>query len=590
MSIAEGYFKRGEQMREAPEQTKRIRLADVDSITTVCDLPARGLRKETLEYFGVRVELSQQDARTPVAYYFPYYDKRGKLSGYKRRDLLLDKNDRGHFTAIGNVGVACKLFGQPQAESAKGRVKAIHYQEGEFDVLSSYQAMVDALKGTKFEGKITPRVVGLSCGTANAVEATVHNEAFFDGAEKIVLGFDSDSATPLEKLKGIKRGREAMEDVAGVLMKGNLHTVTYEGDNKDPSDYLQNDQWVDLAKLLSFGTEKFVAEKVVTAGTLGFESVIEAKPSGVYVPTFPNLMEKIKGIRKRELIVLTSLSGAGKSTYVSEIAFNLALEQLAKDTGELISKGERVGMIFLEEETKETVQRMMARYLKVNYNHFKFDPQEYATKEKLMEAYEWVDGEEIDDNDLGEKEITNRFVYLDHFGSLKVDELMNKIKYLTYVCKCDYIVLDHLTLVVSGQGSGANQTAELDLVMTELAAFVAANDVGVFAISHLNRSASDVAKDIYRRMAKVESEGGDPQPEWITVSKEDMRGSSSLEALSWIVIGIDLEIMPDRTRGRTRLSVLKNRPFGLLGEADVMRMNPITGIMEDASDLAEVGI
>lgn len=550
---------------EQAEQTKRLRLADVEGNTVVCDLPARGLRKETLEHFGVRVELSSQDAKTPVAYYFPYYDKRGKLSGYKRRDLLLDKNDRGHFTAIGRVGVDCQLFGQPQAINSNGRT--IHYQEGEFDVLSSFQAMVDSVKGTKWEGKIVPKVVGLSCGTANAVEATVHNESFFDGADKIVLGFDSDAATPMEKLKGIKRGREAMEDVAGVLMKGNLHTVTYQGDNKDPSDYLQNGEGAQLAKLLSFDTEKFIAEKVVTAGALGFEEIIAKKPAGVYVPTFPNLMEKIKGIRKRELIVLTSLSGVGKSTYVSEIAYHLA-------------KGERVGMIFLEEETKETVQRMMARHLEVDYNKFKFDPKNYATEEELREAYDWVNGEEVNQNDLGEDETTNRFVYLDHFGSLKVEELMNKIKYLTYVCKCDYIVLDHLTLVVSGSGNGANQTAELDLVMTELAAFVAANDVGMFAISHLNRSASDEIKGI----SDLE------EPKWICVKKEDMRGSSSLEALSWIVLGIDLEIMPDRTRGRTRLTVLKNRPFGLLGEADVCKMNKQTGIMEDASDLANAGI
>lgn len=561
-----GYGGRGGKFNMFSEnqvsQRPKMRIEDVQNNTVVCDVPDRGLRKETLEHYGVRVELSRTDGRTPVAYYFPYYDQRGKLSGYKRKDNNLNKSDVGHYTAIGKVSVDCQLFGQQVA--VKSNSRTIHYQEGEFDVLSSYQALKDSLVGTKWEGKIEPKVVGLSCGTVNASEATIHNEKFFQGAEKIVLGFDSDEATKAERIKGIKRGKEATDDVASVLMKGNIYTVHYEDTMKDPSDYLQNANSNGLAKLLAFEHRRYIAEKVVSADSIGFEECIAQKPAGVYVPTFPELMRKIRGIRKRELVVLTSLSGAGKTTYVSEICYHLA-------------HNHRIGMIFLEEETKESIQRMMARRLEINYNHFKFDPSKYADKETLKRAYDWVNGAEEVENAMGEKETTNRFVFLDHFGSLKVEELMNKIKYLTYVCKCDYIVLDHLTLVVSGNGNVNNQTAELDLVMTELAGFVASNDVGIFAISHLNRSAAEEIKGI----SNLE------EPKWICVKKEDMRGSSSLEALSWVVLGIDLEILPDRTRGRTRLTVLKNRPCGFLGEADVMQLNESTGILEPKGDVEE---
>ena len=39
-----------------------------------------------------------------------------------------------------------------------------------------------------------------------------------------------------------------------------------------------------------------------------------------------------------------------------------------------LEAGERVGMIYLEETNKETLQRMVAAKLKVNYNKFKNDP------------------------------------------------------------------------------------------------------------------------------------------------------------------------------------------------------------------------
>ena len=37
-----------------------------------------------------------------------------------------------------------------------------------------------------------------------------------------------------------------------------------------------------------------------------------------------------------------------------------------------------------------------------------------------------------------------------HFGSTDSENLMSKIRYLVRGCDCDYIVLDHINMVVSG--------------------------------------------------------------------------------------------------------------------------------------------
>ena len=216
-------------------------------------------------------------------------------------------------------------------------------------------------------------------------------------------------------------------------------------------------------------------------------------------------------------------------------------------------------MIFLEEELKETVLRMVAHKCKVNYNKMKFDPTKYASTDELQEAFKWV---KEDDG----------FVFLDHFGSMMLEHLMNKIKYLMSVFDVDFIILDHLSMLVSGIAT-TDERKMLDMVMTELAAFVASHDIGIIAVSHLNRGVAEEFKA---------PKGKEDEPFFINVKKESLRGSSSLEQLSWVILGLEPEIMPDRSRGRLRLTVLKNRPWGQLGHADVVKLNEETGQLEPA--------
>lgn len=541
------YYKGGKNKKV--NQTRSSGNTMNKSVSSILQLPfavmkERGIRKDTCEFFNVRMSLSEE-TREPSSYYFPYYDQKGKLTGWKVRDLTKEKHDDFHFTTIGKVGVDCQLFGQEHIKTS--RSKTVYFLEGEADVLSAWQVMNDSLKGTKWEGKLIPAFVGLSCGTGNAVEASMHNLEFLRGFETICLGFDNDQATNKEREKGIKKGVEATEDVATSLMADNINIIEYADGMKDASDYLQEGKEFELKQLFMDKGRKYVAEKIITASNLSYEEVFAPKPIGVAIEGLPKLTEKTKGFREGELSVFTALSGVGKSSYVCEIAYSIA------------NAGKRVGMIFLEEEAKETVQRLIARRMGVNYNSFKFTPEKYGTDEERREAFDWVM-----END--------RFLFLDHFGSLAVDKLMSKIKAMVYMHKVDFIILDHLTLVVSGLDV-QNERKMLDLVLTELAAFCASNPVGILAVSHLNRDAADEIRGI----SKLE------EPMWVCVKKEDLRGSSSLEALAWNVFGIDFEVMPDRTRGRTRITVLKNRPTGFLGQCDIIKMNDITGAFEDAS-------
>lgn len=550
-----GYEKTGKKMAIKDEFVPKETLKDVLELPFAA-VPSRGISKATCEKFGVRAALSQQDGTTVEAVYFPSYNQKGKITGFKKQDLTKDKSEKYHWSTVGAVSIGNKLFGQNVAEEVPRKRVTLTTTEGEWDCLSSYQAMVEDVKNTKYEG-IQPHVVSIPLGTANAVESILHNSEFVHSFENLNIFFDDDYATPAEKAKGIMKGHEAREAVASALVGSSLSLfVTTTGDSyKDASDMVQDGKSKDLAKLVSFNKRPYSAEKIVKASDISFEELIEKRIDGLMIPCFPELMNKIHGFRAGELVLLTSPSGVGKSTVTSIFASGF------------IEAGERVGMIYLEETNKETLQRMVAAKLKVNYNKFKNDPLSCALREDIQKAYDEI----VENDDL---------VMLGHFGSLPITELMSKIKHMHLVEKCRYIVLDHLSVVISGSDI-ANERKELDMVMTELAAFCAANDVCIIAVSHINRGDGKMFSP---------PKGSEDKPYWVKVTKEMMRGSAALEQLSFIIIGLEPEIMPDRSRGRVRLTVLKNRPWSYLGVADEFHVDENTWeVVLAGSDVDEFG-
>jgi len=501
------------------------------------DWEERNIRKETMERFGVRCAISPENGKEVVAIYLPYYDQKGKLSGFKKKDLTLDKHDRGHFTAIGKVGVECKMFGQDVAENIGRRKANIYLVEGEVEVLSVFQAMKDSVKGTTYTN-LEPFVLSVSCGTKNAVESVMHNVEFVKSFDACTFAFDNDCSTEEDIRKGIVRGKEATDHCAAALMGEGLDmfVIPFPYEYKDPSDMLQDDKSEELAKLFSFGKKPYSAEKIITTSDMGLDEIMAERPEGVYTRVFPKLDKKLHGFRVKELVVLTAPSNVGKSLITNEIMYRF------------LEAGEVCGYICLEEGTKESIQRLIAKRCGVNYNKFKEHPLSVTTKEKIEGAYKWLTEE-------------RSAFFLDHFGSLQINDLMNKIKSFVFANKVRYLLVDHLSMIFSGS-MAENERREVDLLMTHLAAFCAANEVCIIAVSHLNRS---IAMDFKPPKMK---DGSEPQSWWVPVTKEAMRSSSSLEQLSWTVLGLEPQLLASKERGHVRLTVLKNRTHGYLGICD----------------------
>lgn len=550
MSDFDPYNKNKSKKRNKPAVSKE-KLEDIKKLPCLA-VPSYGITKEGAEYFEVRSSVSEEDGKTIEKTYYPSYNQKGEVTGFKGVNWSIPKKSRGHFFTVGDVNINNKLFGQHQAEKIKRQKKTLIFLEGEGDVITGWQAIMESLEGTKYEGKLLPHIVGLSMGTGNAVSSVVANEAFIREFEKpedgkICLGYDNDQATDKEREKGIVKGWDAIEDVAGYLLSDKVFIYDFENFN-DPREYYNEGDPIRLGKLLTFEMKKFHPEKIVSAVDITFEDLVKPRVEGYHIPAFPKLNEKVHGFRKKELCLVTAPSGAGKSTIVTEISHSLSEDH-----------GQTIGKIYLEELIQETMLRMIARKLNVNYNGtFKFNPLKIVSEKDFKEA---------------KKEIEDSFFFVDHFGSMAVDSLIKKVKYLEHINKVDFVILDHISMVFSGTATD-NERKLIDIIMTELGSYVSSSSIGIIAVSHMKRKqVPEFPKD----------KDGNKLPVWIEVTKEDLRGSGSLEQVPWVILAAEPEIMPDRSRGRVRLVVLKNRPWSFLGECDIVKTDDTTGNFYDAS-------
>jgi twinkle protein len=129
---------------------------------------------------------------------------------------------------------------------------------------------------------------------------------------------------------------------------------------------------------------------------------------------------------------------------------------------------------------------------------------------------------------------------------------------------CSFIILDHISIVVSGLdfGIGDNERQMIDRLLTKLRSLVEETGCGIQAIVHLKRKNQSRGRGY--------NEGG-------RISLSDLRGSGSLEQLSDAVIGMERDQQDEGLKHLSRLRVLKCRRTGDTGEADILEYSPMTG-------------
>lgn len=503
--------------------------------TRILAVPQMDISLDAAKYFKIRSATDLKDGTTVVATYLPYYDKYGKLTGYKKRDWTIPKEKKGHFSVVGTVKASSQFFGQHEAAMGSGK-KQIFIVEGEGDVTAGWQAGFEyikflhsnpntsrsvrewannALKGIKAiqdgeEVSNCPTLpfIGLNCGTANAVDTFAHNEKFIREYEKIVLGLDNDEATAREKEHRIKKGKEATDDVASFLLSDNIYVARYPNERNDPNgvkdirDIYKKGKWMDIWNMFAKAQDKYVPDKLIGLERISIENLRKKKKDGVPLPCFPRLYELTRGPRTGELWTLTGPSGAGKSTFSRKIEYAIIEYLRNMDIPRLDGwkENEKIAIIRLEEDEEESVNSLYAEELKIDPKAFVADPEQFLTEEQHLAIHQrWIAEDKVK--------------IFDHFGSIPTDQLLQKLKQMVFLDGCRWIILDHLSMVISGLKSD-NERRDLDNIMTELAAFCKKYDVFILSISHMKRKEIQIPKD----------KDGNLLPFWYPVRKEDLRG------------------------------------------------------------------
>lgn len=391
------------------------------------------------------------------------------------------------FSIIGDLK-ACGLYGQHLCRD-KGKVVIT---EGEIDALSISQAI-----GLKWN------VVSLPSGAQSAKKTLSKNIEWLSKFDEIILMFDNDEV-----------GKKAALEAAEILPPSKAKIASLP--LKDANEMVQANRIEELVQAY-WGAKEFRPDGILNGSDLWEEIINEEEQESSPYP-YEDLNEKLGGFRKGEIVTLTAGSGIGKSQLAREVAYKL------------IKDKETLGYIALEESVKRTAIGLMS----LDANHPIHLDKGNFEEEALKEFF---------DNTVGNG---NVFLY-DHWGSTEGDNLLSKIRYLVVGCGCKYIVLDHISIVVSGL-EGGDERRIIDNTMTKLRALVEELNFGLLLISHLRRPSGD----------KGHEEG-------CTTSLSQLRGSAAIAQLSDIVIGLERNQQDSTHANISHVRILKNRWSGETG-------------------------
>lgn len=333
------------------------------------------------------------------------------------------------------TGEQHELFGQHLFPA--GCAPSITITEGEYDAMSAYEMM-----GSKWP------VVSVINGTGSAALDVKRNYEYLNSFKKIVLSFDNDEI-----------GQATAKTIAGLFPAGKVRIQRMQR-HKDANEYkLAGDvgpytkEWWDAPAFMPDGLK---------LGSSLWDSIIN-RPNH-FATTYPweGLNRLTYGLRLSEMVVVTAETKIGKTSVLKEIEYKLLMDP------EIIEKGYGVGFLHLEEPDYDTVLGLMS----VHANKPFHLPDVERTTEELRDAYDAVVNNE-------------RVVIWDHFGSNSIDAVLNKVRHMAAL-GCKYIVLDHLSIVVSDQDG--DERKRLDEISTKLKMLCMELNIALIAVIHQNRA------------------------------------------------------------------------------------------------------
>jgi len=476
-------------------KAERLSLKQIWGLPTV-DLPERKLTAEACKHFGFRMAMSPSTREVEYHYYPREVD--GKPVGYKRR-----KVDDKSFTIIGQAKPR-RFCGVSQAKASGSPYLII--TEGELDMVSVYQALIESRKGTKYE-QYVPAVVSASDGAGSMMECIQADLDWVNSFDKVIFATDQDEP-------GIKARDESMR----LLLPGKAWFI--ETSEKDPNAMLVNGKAKEMTTALEFKAQQFRPHGEVDESVL-IEEGCKLPTWGLDWP-WPALNDLTYGIHDGHLIGLGAGVGIGKTAFWFELITHL------------INLGKKPGVFLMEDPPGKTMKRIASRQHGIDLT----DPRVAESVSDLPDMIAPIAKQiKVAANDVVEWE--------------DVDSLIRK---WVLVDECDVIIIDPLTALTSHL-STSDANAFLNDKMALLSRMARSMNFPCFYSAHLNAPKGD---------RKPHEEGGRVHEKDITGSRAMIRWSHYVLGLER-----NKQAEDEDEKNTMKVRILKDREFGRTGWFEV---------------------
>jgi len=263
--------------------------------------------------------------------------------------------------------------------------------------------------------------------------------------ERIYLAFDGDVS-----------GRDAAAKVAHLFDYGKVYHLRFDSRRKDANEYVRHGEERELRTL--WQSSKHYLPDTVRSSFSDFKEILKGELRESVPYPFPKLTEMTYGIRTGESVLITAQEGVGKTELMHALEYQL-----------LTRTKDNVGAIFLEEPPRRHLQALAGIHLQCPAHL----PDRGCSNDETYSALEEV---------LARDDRLHVYTY---FGSDDPEILLDTIRFLVAVRSCRYILLDHVSMVVSGR-SEDDERRTLDWLSTKLEMMVKELDFSLIIVSHVN--------------------------------------------------------------------------------------------------------
>lgn len=271
---------------------------------------------------------------------------------------------------------------------------------------------------------------------------------------------------------------------------------------KDANDALL--AGLDLAQIVH-GAERIPHSQITTFDELRrevYEEILNPlRACGVQSRTLPSLNRLLKGHRMGEVTVLTGPTGCGKTTLLSQLSIDLCGQGVSTLWGSFEIKNTRL--------IHKMLNQLAGRSLQGDIKAF----EAAADKFEALPMY-----------------------FMRFFGSTDVDEVLDAMEYAVYAYDVQHILLDNIQFMMAGQGRGFDKFERQDTALDKFRKFASQKNVHLTLVIHPRKEQEDVD---------------------LTLTSVFGTAKATQEADNVLIL--------QRTRGKSKLDVRKNRFDGTLG-------------------------